>query len=273
MRRALLSAALGVVAITLMGIQGCVTTQDVQRVETKQEMMERQLSQQFSSSIAALQKRQDDMEARLSALEKTDKELRRRLADSEAKRLEMTQTDARLNDGIERCNRDIREIKSELSELAQEQQSLGKKLQQKPKPAKKPARETRVVEEGPAPDKLYQRALDAFRARRYQDAYDGFSQYVTLYPKETLAGNAQFWMGESLFAMGKYKEAILAYDKVPGIYSKSPKVPPALYKEGEAFYRLGDTKTAELLWKKLIRAFPKSPYARKAKSRMAKLRR
>jgi len=261
-----------VVAITLMGIEGCVTTTDVQRVETKQEVMARQLAEQFSRSIAALQKRQDEMEARLRALENTNKELRRRLADSEAKRLEMTETDARLNDGIERCNRDIRELRNQLAELQKRQVLLAKMLE-KPQKSQHPARETRVVEEAPPPDKLYKDSLDAFRARRYKDAYEGFSQFVSLYPKETLAGNAQFWMGESLFAMGKYKEAILAYDKVPSLYSKNPKVAPALYKEGEAFYRLGDAKTAELLWRKLIRKFPKSPYAKKAKNRIAKLKR
>ncbi len=271
MRRTLLSLLCCVVGVALMGIEGCVTTSDVQRVETKQEVMARELSQQLSQSISALQKRQDDMEARLSALEETNKELRRRLADSEAKRLEMTETDARLNDGIERCNRSIRELKSQIAELEEQQQQL--KQQLKKAKSQKPKIETRVVQEAPPPDTLYKNSLNAFRARRYQDAYHGFSQYVTLYPKETLAGNAQFWMGESLFAMGKYKEAILAYDKVPSLYPKSPKVPPALYKEGEAFYRLGDAKTAELLWRKLIKKFPKSPYAKKAKSRIAKLKR
>jgi tol-pal system protein YbgF len=270
MRRALLSLLCCVVSVALMGVEGCVTTSDVQRVETRQEVMAKELSQQFSQSIAALQKRQDDLEARLSALEETNKELRRRLADSEAKRLEMTQTDARLNDGIERCNRKIRELKNQIAELEKEQQQLKEKLKQATK--RKPKVETKVVEEAPPPDLLYKNALNAFRARRYQDAYDGFSRYVSLYPNEALAGNAQFWMGESLFAMGKYKEAILAYDKVPSLYPKNPKVPPALYKEGEAFYRLGDAKTAELLWKKLIRRFPKSPYAKKARVRISQIK-
>ncbi len=272
MRRALLSAVFCVVAITLMGVEGCVTTSDVQRVETRQEVMARQLSQQFSQSIAALQKRQDDMEARLSALENNNKELRRQLADSEAKRLEMTETEARLNDGIERCNRDINELKKEIASIEKEQQNLAKQLKAKRKASQQVKRQTATVKEAPSPDQLYKSSLSAFRARRYKEAYEGFRQFVTVYPNDALAGNAQFWVGESLFAMGKYKEAILAYDKVPSLYPKNPKVAPALYKEGVAFYRLGDAKTAELLWRKLIRRFPRSPYSKKAKNRIARLK-
>jgi len=135
--------------------------------------------------------------------------------------------------------------------------------------ARKP--ETRAEAKDPG-QTLYDNGIAAFTAKKFQDAYNAFNQYIEKYPKGNLAGNARFWLGDSLYNQGEYELAILEYQKVIADYPKHPKSPAALLKQGLAFEKLKDKDTAKLVYYKLDADYPKSDEAATAKKRLNSLK-
>ena len=126
--------------------------------------------------------------------------------------------------------------------------------------------------EAPAPvvqKSLYETALDKFKAGKFADAVEGFKSYLTQEPDPALAGNAYFWMGESLYALGRFDDAILSYDTVVKKFKDSSKLPDALYKEGLAFMKMGDKETGSLILQQLVKDHPNTDAAQKAKKALA----
>lgn len=117
----------------------------------------------------------------------------------------------------------------------------------------------------PAQKSVFDSGLEKFKSGLYADAVQDFKAYLGQNPDPALAGDAYFYMGESLFALARYDDAILSYDTVVKKYKDSPKVPEALYKEGVAFMKMGDKETGELILQQLIKDFPKTDAAQKAK--------
>jgi len=120
--------------------------------------------------------------------------------------------------------------------------------------------------------KLYDSGMAAFAAKKFQDAYASFTNYIDKYPKGKLIANARFWLGDSLYGQGEYELAILEYQKVIADYPKHDKAPAALLKQGLAFEKLKDTETAKLVYYKLDDDYPDSKEAAAGKKRLQKLK-
>jgi tetratricopeptide (TPR) repeat protein len=73
----------------------------------------------------------------------------------------------------------------------------------------------------------YKDALDRFRQRHYREAIDIFQWLLEQYPADTLAGNCEYWIGESYFGLTDYKRAYAAFKRVTS-YSGSTKKNDAL---------------------------------------------
>jgi tol-pal system protein YbgF len=113
---------------------------------------------------------------------------------------------------------------------------------------------------------LYERGLERFNNRKYEDAIKSFSEFLKNNPQESLTDNAHFWIGESLFGLGKYEDAILEYDVVLKNFKDSEKIPDCLLKQGKSFINLKDEQTGKLLLERVIKEFPGSEAAIKAKA-------
>ncbi|HQP31789.1 MAG TPA: tol-pal system protein YbgF, partial [Deltaproteobacteria bacterium] len=114
----------------------------------------------------------------------------------------------------------------------------------------------------------YDIGLERFRAGKYDEALKAFDAYLAQGPDQTLAGNANFWAGESLAASGRHEDAILRYDVVIKQYPKSAKMPDALYRQGMAFIQLGDKEAGNLLLRRVAKDFPDSEPGKKAKKQL-----
>ena len=119
--------------------------------------------------------------------------------------------------------------------------------------------------------RLYDSGMAAFAAKKFQDAYGAFTNYIEKYPKGKLIANARFWLGDSLYSQKEYELAILEYQKVIADYPKHDKAPAALLKQGLAFEKLKDTETAKLVYYKLDDDYPGSKEAAAGKKRLQKL--
>jgi len=91
----------------------------------------------------------------------------------------------------------------------------------------------------------YQEARDAFEARNYEAAVQYFESLLAASTTHPLSDNAQYWIGESHFALKQYDAAIIDFEKVL-TFPKSNKNVDAQFKLGLCYARKGNsTKAAE----------------------------
>lgn len=99
-----------------------------------------------------------------------------------------------------------------------------------------------------------------------------FRDFLTRYPGDELAGNAQYWLGESLYARANYRDAADAFLKGFNNYPDNAKAPDSLYKLGMSLKELGQTDAACSTFAELPRRYPRAPQAvqERARSEMQK---
>jgi tol-pal system protein YbgF len=113
----------------------------------------------------------------------------------------------------------------------------------------------------------YDNALELFHARDYHGAIEIFESLLASSADNSLADNAQYWIGESHYALGQYDKAIIDFEKV-FTFPKSNKNPDAQYKLGLCYQRKGDLTKSREEFQRLIDLYPKSEYSRMAKEKL-----
>jgi tol-pal system protein YbgF len=108
------------------------------------------------------------------------------------------------------------------------------------------------------PDQLFAAAYGDYSRGNYDLAISEFRQYVETYPTSEMADNAQYWVGECLYAKRQFNDAIVEFDKVVSLFPKGDKVPGARFKKGMALMDLNQPEAARAEFTALTRLFPKS---------------
>ncbi len=85
---------------------------------------------------------------------------------------------------------------------------------------------------GTKPAELYEKALTDLKANKLADAETKFSQFLNSYPKDALAGNAQYWLGEVYYKQQNFAKAAVAFREGYSKYSEGTKGPDCLLKLG-----------------------------------------
>ncbi|MDH4237865.1 MAG: tetratricopeptide repeat protein, partial [Nitrospira sp.] len=96
--------------------------------------------------------------------------------------------------------------------------------------------------------RLYDRIMDEFKQRDYEAALAGFRLFIELHGKSALAANAQYWMGECQYRMGRYKDALNSFYNVVLSYPLSPKLAASTLKLGQTYAKLGDQDNARIMF-------------------------
>jgi tol-pal system protein YbgF len=109
--------------------------------------------------------------------------------------------------------------------------------------------------------KLYERALATLRAGDYGNAEADLAQLLGSFPSHELAGNAQYWLGETHYVRQDYKRAAQAFLAGYTKYAKSPKAPDSLLKLGITLVAIGEQKTGCDAFAELGAKFPDAPQA------------
>lgn len=125
--------------------------------------------------------------------------------------------------------------------------------------------------ESDAVKKDYEEAWKLLERKDYRVAIARFKEFIKKHPQSEYADNAQYWIGESHYALREFDQAILEFDAVRRKYPKGDKVPAALLKQGFAFAELGDKVDARLILQELTDRYPQSPEAAKAKQKLKAL--
>jgi tol-pal system protein YbgF len=118
----------------------------------------------------------------------------------------------------------------------------------------------------------YNAAFGLLRRADYPAAEDALRSFIQQHPKDPLAGNAQYWLGESFYARGKYSEAAAAFAEGYQRYPKGPKAPDGLLKLGMSLERANQKHNACIALMQLDHAFPHSGSAIKDRAAQEKTR-
>lgn len=112
----------------------------------------------------------------------------------------------------------------------------------------------------------YKNALNATLAGKTEEGLRLFRDFLQQYPNGRYAANADYWIGECLYAQGKYQEALAQFQNVNNAYPKHHKNADALLKAGMTMSRLGDKAAAAEKYRTLLAQFPNSDAANRARA-------
>ncbi|TMQ53444.1 MAG: tol-pal system protein YbgF [Candidatus Eisenbacteria bacterium] len=122
-------------------------------------------------------------------------------------------------------------------------------------------------------NQLYDQAAQDLTQGRYPLALQEFRDFVAHFPTLELSDNAQYGIGECLFAQSKFDSAAVEYAKVEATFPQGDKVPAALYKLALCQEKLGQTAEAKKTLEDLVKRFPLSGEAQLARERLGTARR
>jgi tol-pal system protein YbgF len=122
------------------------------------------------------------------------------------------------------------------------------------------------------PGQLFAVAYSDYSHGNYALALSEFQQYAETYPDSEMADNAEYWIGEILYAQKRYKDAIDVFTHVYGIRPKGDKAAIALYKRALALAEMGRSDDAVAQLNALVKAYPKKQESEMAKQRLQEWR-
>lgn len=108
------------------------------------------------------------------------------------------------------------------------------------------------------PKAAYNDAYSLLKQLEYEQAEVALQDFLQKYPDHELAGNAQYWLGETYYVRGLYEPAAVAFATGFKKYKKSTKGADNLLKLGLSMQQLGKEKEACTAFKNLKKEFPKA---------------
>ncbi len=106
-----------------------------------------------------------------------------------------------------------------------------------------------------SPQEQYRYAFGLLRQQKFPEAETALRAFVKAHPDDSLAGNAQYWLGETFYVRGNYDQAALAFTEGFQKYPDSPKAADNLLKLGMSLANLGKTDDACLTYDHLLTNF------------------
>lgn len=102
-------------------------------------------------------------------------------------------------------------------------------------------------------------ALAFLKQRSYEDAEKGFTSFLQKNPKNKLASDAIYFLGESFYRRGRQREAAEQFLKLSTQYADSPRAPEALLRLGQSLNALGAKEQACATYGEITRKYPDAP--------------
>jgi tol-pal system protein YbgF len=116
-----------------------------------------------------------------------------------------------------------------------------------------------AADAGTPPQQLYERAYSFLLTKDYATAETTFESFLKQHPTHPLAGNAQFWLGETFYVRHQYRPAAAAFLKGYQDYAKSQKAPESLLKLAMSLQRLGQKDAACSSFTEFASKYPSAP--------------
>jgi tol-pal system protein YbgF len=129
-----------------------------------------------------------------------------------------------------------------------------------------------TAEQLEGPDDLIRKATVDSLAGLYDIAIAGFQEFLTKYPNDPRAPDAQLSRGDAFYNQKKFDQAVVEYDVFLQKYPENDKTRTALYKKGLALAELNQTPQALSTLDKVIKDFPNTSEATNAQAKVRQLR-
>lgn len=102
----------------------------------------------------------------------------------------------------------------------------------------------------------YNQAQGLYNQGDYNGAIAGFSQVIAASPGGGLAGNAQYWLGESLLAVGRPGEAANAFNAAWSMDPRGPRAPDSLMRLAQSLVAARQDRQACDAFARLVADYP-----------------
>jgi tol-pal system protein YbgF len=113
----------------------------------------------------------------------------------------------------------------------------------------------------PDKDALFEQGKAKLAAGEHEEARRLLRQFITQYPQDPRAAQAQLMHGDSYFQQKKYAAAIGEFQKVIDNHPRSPTIEEAMYKIGESFLALHYCTDAKTFLGETIKRYPRTTHA------------
>jgi tol-pal system protein YbgF len=253
--------------------RGRVLEDRLDRLTSEQERMSKELAEARSQLATTLPRIDEKVAEVTRALESLEKGSRRSSADVGVQLQKTVEDLAQLRGQVEEYLFKIGQLETSLATSKEETDRRMLELQGTD--AVKAAEAKRKAEELERPtDKREFLALADSRLKEEPVlARQLYREFVKKWPKDPLAGQAHYGLGESYVAEQKCREALPEYGRVMQEFPKAPSAPNAYLRASECFRELKMADESRLALEELISAHPKSAAAKTAKARLAELNR
>ena len=99
---------------------------------------------------------------------------------------------------------------------------------------------------------FYDRVMKEFKHGDYEAALAGFRLFIEVHRQSALAANAQYWIGECQYRLGRYQDALNSFYNVGSYNPVSPKLAASAFKIGQTYSRLGEYGKARLMFDRVL---------------------
>ena len=265
-------------ALFSVGASACAQPQQIELLEREQRRIRSDHAsihnevESMRSSLADTRANMQQLQREFSALKERIEETRYQVGrqigqssrDGDQRVKDLETRVAKLTEGFKAQEGQLKAREEELRELQ-------KNIRQ-PMAGGTPAEKTEIsAAENDAVRSDYDVAWRALEKKDYRLAITRFKEFLQKHPKSKLANNAQYWIGESHYALREFDQAILEFDAVRSRYPQADKVPAALLKQGFAFAELGEKVNARLILQEVVEKYAQSPEAAQAKQKLRSL--
>jgi tol-pal system protein YbgF len=268
------------IALFSVGVSACAQPQQIELLEREQRRIRSDHAtihndvESMRSSLADTRANMQQLQREFSALKERIEETRYQVG---------RQIGQSSRDGDQRV-KDLEARVAKLTEAFKEQDGQLKAREEEVRELQKNIRQQQAVTGGTSAEKSeisaaeneaersdYEVAWRALEKKDYRLAITRFKEFLQKHPKSKLANQAQYWVGESHYALREFDQAILEFDAVRSRYPQAEKVPAALLKQGFAFAELGEKVNARLILQEVIEKYAQSPEAVQAKQKLKSL--
>lgn len=121
------------------------------------------------------------------------------------------------------------------------------------------------------PGQAYRQAYADFVKGQYQLAIAEFQNFLSQYPGDEAAPNAQYWIAECYYSLANFEQARREFDRVASDYAESEKVPDAMLKSAYSQINLGDHASARAQLQRLIEDYDNTHAATLARQKLREI--
>ena len=110
-----------------------------------------------------------------------------------------------------------------------------------------------------SPSTMYKYAYDMLVMENYVESENAFKVFIGEHPKDPLASNAYYWLGETYYVQKKFQLAAISFARGYQSFPKGNKALDQLFKLSLTFINMGKYEDACASFSKLEVEFPKAP--------------